>query len=87
MPTPNKAEWLHHCRQERGAWGDALAWAVEEAVATKLDITEDYILDAVGPETIVPALIKAIGEDRRVADALARAHRWAVADRETMRMA
>lgn len=65
---------------ERDAWADELAVAVEMAVACRIATLDPAVLEAVGPDNVVPALVTAIGEHTMVKAALARAHRWAVAD-------
>jgi len=65
---------------ERDAWADELAVAVEMAVANRIATLDPAVLEAVGPDNVIPALVAAIGEHTMVKAALARAHRWAVAD-------
>lgn len=75
---------LLRCRVELQAWQRQLGEAVAEAVALRLEAFRPEILVGVDPAIITRALVEELTSHPTTQHALRRAHRWAVAQQETM---
>lgn len=83
MPLDHTSD-LARARAEEYKWRTLLGEVVADCVTTRLQDIPTPVLGAVSPSVVVAALLKALESDLAVRSTLERAHRWAVADRETV---